>query len=98
MYILQCVAQARLLVANSQIGCILGKGGSIVSDMRKSTGARIKILSPKERPAIAGDSDELIHITGDVSRVKAALEAVTAQLRAHPPRNQPQVSCLYLQL
>ena len=83
--------QARLLVASSQIGCILGKGGSIVSDMRKTTGARIKILSPKERPPICAEGDELIHITGDQARVRAALEAITAQLRANPPKTQPQV-------
>ena len=84
-------AQARLLVSTTQIGCILGKGGAIVSEMRKSTGARIKILGPKERPPIAGDGDELIQVSGEAPRVKAALEAITAQLRAHPPRHQPQV-------
>lgn len=75
-------------MATGQIGCILGKGGSIVSEMRQSTGARIKIVGAKDRPLVAADGDELIHITGEASRVKAALLSITAQLRANPPRNQ----------
>lgn len=86
----------RLLVPNSQIGCILGKGGSIVSDIRSKSGARVKIFGPSERPAIAGSDDELVQITGDPQCVKAALEDILARLRDNPPRNFPQVLPLKL--
>lgn len=53
----------RLLVPSSQIGCLLGKGGSIVTEMRKVTKANIRI-SPKDEPSkCAEEDDELVQVT-----------------------------------
>lgn len=52
----------RLLVPSSQIGCLLGKGGSIVSEMRKVTKANIRI-SPKDEPSkCSEENDELVQV------------------------------------
>lgn len=39
---------ARLLVHPQQTGCLLGKGGFIITEMRRATGASIRIF-PKEQ-------------------------------------------------
>eukprot|EP00250_Pteridium_aquilinum_P012557 c20799_g1_i3 orf=769-2463(-) len=73
----------RLLVPSSQIGCLLGKGGSIVSEMRKVTKANIRI-SPKDEPSkCAEENDELVQIMGDQSVVQDALVQVLNRLRSN---------------
>lgn len=39
---------ARLLLHPQQVGCLLGKGGFIINEMRRATGASIRIF-PKEQ-------------------------------------------------
>lgn len=51
----------RLLVPSKVIGCLIGKGGSIVNDMRKKTKADIRI-SKGEKPKQASSSDELVEV------------------------------------
>lgn len=51
----------RLLVPNKVIGCLIGKGGSIVIDMRKKTHADIQI-SKGNKPRRASSSDELVEV------------------------------------
>lgn len=52
----------RLLVPSSQIGCLLGKGGSIVSEMRKATKANIRISPKDEHSKCAEENDELVQV------------------------------------
>lgn len=53
---------ARLLVPSDQIGCIIGKGGQIVQNIRSETGAQIRILKDDRLPPCALSSDELIQV------------------------------------
>jgi len=55
-------AQVRLLVDQSQVGCILGKGGSIINELRRSTGASVRVLSKQEIPACAAHLDEVLQV------------------------------------
>ncbi|CAK9863214.1 unnamed protein product [Sphagnum jensenii] len=80
----------RLLVPNNQIGCLLGKGGKIIEQMREETGAQIRILPKEQLPGCAVPSDELVQIFGDISVVKKALHAISTRLRENPPRDRPQ--------
>nr|KAJ0193283.1 hypothetical protein LSAT_V11C800433470 [Lactuca sativa] len=57
---------ARLVISQNQMGCLLGKGGSIVEDMRKMTGAFIKIVE---------------NVIGEMINVRDALYSVTGRLR-----------------
>ncbi|MBA0571842.1 hypothetical protein Golob_002213, partial [Gossypium lobatum] len=50
---------ARLLVSSDQIGCIIGKGGQIVQNIRSETGAQIRILKD-DLPSCALPTDELV--------------------------------------
>uniref|UniRef100_A0A7N2LGZ0 K Homology domain-containing protein n=1 Tax=Quercus lobata TaxID=97700 RepID=A0A7N2LGZ0_QUELO len=50
----------RLLVPTSRIGCLIGKGGAIVTEMRRLTKANIRILSKENLPKVASDDDEMV--------------------------------------
>ncbi|CAL9195580.1 unnamed protein product, partial [Musa hybrid cultivar] len=73
----------RLLVSTSRIGCLIGKGGSIISEMRKSTQANIRILSKENVPKVASEDDEMVQISGDIDTARNALVQVTTRLKAN---------------
>lgn len=70
----------RLLVPSKIIGCIIGKGGSIVNEIRKRTRADVRI-SKGERPKCADSNDELVEVSGEVSSVRDALIQIVLRLR-----------------
>lgn len=53
---------ARLVVPSNQVGCLLGKGGAIVSEMRKTTGAFIRIIGNDQAPKCASQNDEIVQV------------------------------------
>ncbi|PON96367.1 Polyribonucleotide nucleotidyltransferase [Trema orientale] len=78
----------RLLVPSDQIGCVIGKGGQIVQNIRSETGAQIRILKDEHLPPCALSSDELVQISGDASVVKKALYQIASRLHDNPSRSQ----------
>ncbi|KAK9270967.1 hypothetical protein L1049_026555 [Liquidambar formosana] len=78
----------RLLVLSSQVGCLLGKGGSVIKQMSSESGAQIRILPRDKLPPCASASDELVQITGGLDAVRKALQSVSQQLLENPPRDQ----------
>ncbi|XP_062196481.1 KH domain-containing protein At4g18375-like [Phragmites australis] len=70
----------RLLVPTKVIGCLIGKGGSIVNDMRKKTKADIRI-SKGNKPQRASSSDELVEVFGEVDKLRDALVQIVLRLR-----------------
>ncbi|KAJ4897279.1 RNA-binding KH domain-containing protein [Raphanus sativus] len=72
---------ARLVVPTSQIGCLLGKGGAVVSEMRKATGAAIQILKVEQNPKCTSENDQVVQITGEFPNVREAIYHVTSRLR-----------------
>ncbi|XP_059449221.1 KH domain-containing protein HEN4 isoform X2 [Corylus avellana] len=79
---------ARLLVPSDQIGCVIGKGGQIVQNIRGETGAQIRILKDEHLPPCALSSDELVQITGEAPVVKKALSQIASRLHDNPSRSQ----------
>ncbi|XP_041004478.1 KH domain-containing protein HEN4-like isoform X2 [Juglans microcarpa x Juglans regia] len=79
---------ARLLVPSDQIGCVIGKGGQIVQNIRGETGAQIRILKDEHLPPCALSSDELVQISGEASVVKKALHQIASRLHDNPSRSQ----------
>lgn len=55
-------AVARILVSSNQIGCLLGKGGSIIAEMRKSSGAFIRIMGKDQMPKCASENEEVVQV------------------------------------
>lgn len=56
----------RLLVLSTQVGCILGKGGSVIKQMALESGAQIRILPRDKLPPCASVVDELVQVRFDV--------------------------------
>lgn len=81
---------ARLLVPNIQIGCLLGKGGRIIEQMRKEIAAQIRVMPKEQLPLCASPTDELVQLSGDPALVKKALKAVSSRLYENPPRERSQ--------
>ncbi|AQK64890.1 Flowering locus K homology domain [Zea mays] len=81
---------ARILVQGNQVGCLLGKGGSIIQQLRSDTGAGIRVLSSENLPQCALQSDELVQISGAPSLVRKALYEISTRLHQHPRKeNRP---------
>lgn len=53
---------ARILLSSHQIGCLLGKGGSIIAEMRKLSGAHIRVLAKEKLPKCASGDEEVIQV------------------------------------
>ncbi|THU49898.1 hypothetical protein C4D60_Mb06t14400 [Musa balbisiana] len=79
---------ARLLVLSNQVGCLLGKGGSVIKQMSADSGAQIRILPRDKLPLCASQQDEIVQLTGGVESVKKALHLVAQQLLDNPPRER----------
>jgi poly(rC)-binding protein 2/3/4 len=73
----------RLLVPTSRVGCLIGKGGSIINEMRRITQANIRVLTKESLPKVAAEDDEMVQISGDPDLAKDALMQVTSRLRAN---------------
>eukprot|EP00252_Welwitschia_mirabilis_P004930 TRINITY_DN15286_c0_g1_i1.p1 TRINITY_DN15286_c0_g1~~TRINITY_DN15286_c0_g1_i1.p1 ORF type:complete len:586 (+),score=75.80 TRINITY_DN15286_c0_g1_i1:327-2084(+) len=83
------VITTRLLVPASHAGSLIGRGGSVVSEMRRSTGANIRILPREDLPRCALESDELVQIVGDIRVSREALIQISSRLRANLRNDAP---------
>ncbi|KAH7415013.1 hypothetical protein KP509_14G023600 [Ceratopteris richardii] len=83
----------RLLVPKSHIGCLLGKGGKIIEQMRKDIGAQIRILPKEQQPPSADSTDEVVQVAGDAALVRKAVFEISTRLyeNATGERNQKGV-------
>ncbi|CAN1141285.1 KH domain-containing protein At4g18375 [Linum perenne] len=70
----------RMLIASKVIGCIIGKSGSIISEIRKRTNADIRI-SKGDKPKCAEVNDELVELQGEVGCVRDAIVQIILRLR-----------------
>ncbi|KAI3881538.1 hypothetical protein MKX03_035616 [Papaver bracteatum] len=90
----------RLLVPSKVIGCIIGKSGSIINEIRKRTKADIRI-SKSEKPKCADSRDELVEVAGEVANVRDALVQIVLRLRddalkdKEGGRNLPTADSIY---
>ncbi|XP_035545540.1 KH domain-containing protein At4g18375-like isoform X1 [Juglans regia] len=70
----------RLLLPSRVIGCIIGKSGSIINEIRKRTKADVRI-SKSDKPNCAAVNDELVEVLGEVGSVRDALIQIVLRLR-----------------
>uniref|UniRef100_A0A0D9VUI9 K Homology domain-containing protein n=1 Tax=Leersia perrieri TaxID=77586 RepID=A0A0D9VUI9_9ORYZ len=73
----------RLLVSTSRIGCLIGKGGSIITEIRRTSRANIRILSKENVPKVAAEDEEMVQISGDLDVARHALLQITTRLKAN---------------
>ncbi|EPS64599.1 hypothetical protein M569_10179, partial [Genlisea aurea] len=69
-----------LLIPSKVIGCIIGRSGSIINEIRKRTKADIRI-SKSQKPKCADEDDELVEIKGQLRYVRDALIQIVLRLR-----------------
>ncbi|CAA7044392.1 unnamed protein product [Microthlaspi erraticum] len=72
---------ARLLVHSPFIGRLLGKGGHLISEMRRATGAGIRVFAKDQATKYESQHDEIVQIIGNVKTVQDALFQITSRLR-----------------
>ncbi|XP_059640671.1 KH domain-containing protein HEN4 [Cornus florida] len=72
---------ARLLVHSQQIGCLLGRGGIIIAELRRVTGASIRIFPKEQVPKCGSQNDEVVQVIGSLQSVQDALFQITGRLR-----------------
>ncbi|KAK1425779.1 hypothetical protein QVD17_21137 [Tagetes erecta] len=79
------ILTTRLLVPSSRIGCLIGKGGSIISEMRNLTRANIRIISIENEnlPMVASEDEQMVQISGEINAASNALLQVTTRLRGN---------------
>ncbi|XP_072979043.1 KH domain-containing protein At4g18375-like [Typha angustifolia] len=71
----------RLLVPKSRIRRLIGKNGSIMDKMMRTTRANIQIVTRKNVREVASHN-EMVQITGGLDVAKSALVQITTRLRA----------------
>lgn len=87
---IEAKVMVRLLVDNSQVGPLLGKGGSVINEMRDKSGALIRVIQgATDLPVFRGPTDQLVQVSGEFDKVKTALQLVSQRLRENPPRVRP---------
>ncbi|KAG6527401.1 KH domain-containing protein HEN4-like [Zingiber officinale] len=84
----QTTVSARLLILSNQVGCLLGKGGSVIKQISADSGAQIRILPKEKLPLCGTQQDEIVQIIGGVDSVKKALHLVGQQLLDNPTRER----------
>ncbi|CAL0319526.1 unnamed protein product [Lupinus luteus] len=79
----------RLVVSRMHVGCLLGKGGKIIEQMRMETRTQIRVL-PRDHnlPRCVSMSEEIVQVTGDVNDVKNAVEVISSRLRESQHRDR----------
>ncbi|CAF2137957.1 BnaA02g10500D [Brassica napus] len=79
----------RLVVSKVHVGCLLGKGGKIIEQMRIETKTHIRIL-PRETnlPRCVSLSEEIVQIVGEAAAVRNALAIVSSRLRESQHRDR----------
>lgn len=53
---------ARLIVSSKQVGCLLGKGGTIISEMRKVTSTGIRIMGGDQVPKCIPENHNVVQV------------------------------------
>uniref|UniRef100_M4DT31 K Homology domain-containing protein n=1 Tax=Brassica campestris TaxID=3711 RepID=M4DT31_BRACM len=79
----------RMLVPSDQIGCVIGKGGQVIQNLRNETNAQIRVIKDNlPACALTLSHDELLQIIGEPLIVREALYQVASLLHDNPSRFQ----------
>lgn len=78
--------QHEMTVSNDLIGCIIGKGGTKIAEIRQISGAMIRISNCEEREG--GNTDRTITISGNPDSVALAQYLINMRWVLAPPRKR----------
>ncbi|KAK7252275.1 hypothetical protein RIF29_36108 [Crotalaria pallida] len=86
---------ARLAVLSDHVGCLIGEGGAIISEMRKATRASIRIVDRDMVPKCASNSDQVVQVSGYGSDLSSEAEQRTPVDTVSPPLQNGEVEFMY---
>ncbi|KAH8915068.1 hypothetical protein BT69DRAFT_1310452 [Atractiella rhizophila] len=69
----------QIFIPNELVGCIIGKGGSKINEIRQMSGSHIKILEPGEGGGGA-NGERLVVITGQQANIQMAVQLLAQRL------------------
>lgn len=72
----------KLLLSHMAVGCVIGRGGTLIKEMMMQTGAIIKASQPAE--LIQATNERWLSITGTPEAIEAVVGAVMAQIMQSP--------------
>ncbi|PKA55690.1 KH domain-containing protein [Apostasia shenzhenica] len=72
----------RLLIPRSRVGCLIGKSGVVIKEMRRATHASISIVE-ESLPSVASEDDAMVEISGDLMNARDALIEVIGRLKSN---------------
>ncbi|KAL8143504.1 hypothetical protein V2J09_016536 [Rumex salicifolius] len=78
----------RLVVSRMHVGSLLGKGGSIIAQMRMETKTQIRILPRDHSPRCVTAGEEIVQIVGDETGVKKAINIISSRLKESQHRDR----------
>lgn len=71
----------QIFVPNDLVGCIIGKGGQKINEIRQMSGSHIKIMEPQAGIAAGGSGAErLVTITGPPANIQMAVQLLYQRL------------------
>uniref|UniRef100_A0A0E0R0X8 K Homology domain-containing protein n=1 Tax=Oryza rufipogon TaxID=4529 RepID=A0A0E0R0X8_ORYRU len=70
----------RLVVPSNKVGCILGEGGKVITEMRRRTGAEIRVYSKADKPKYLSFDEELVQVAGLPAIERGALTEIASRL------------------
>lgn len=65
----------KVVVPNTKVGCVIGKGGSIIRFIREQSKAQVNVSS-----AIPGQTDRVVTITGTQEATQKAFQLIQAKV------------------
>ncbi|KAJ3692191.1 hypothetical protein LUZ60_012541 [Juncus effusus] len=73
---------SRMVIPKLHVGCLLGKGGKIIEQMRNETKTHIRVL-PRDpnTPRCVSLSEEVLQVAGDPNSVKRAIAVISDRLK-----------------
>ncbi|KAK9886597.1 hypothetical protein WA026_017520 [Henosepilachna vigintioctopunctata] len=74
----------RMMIHQSQAGCVIGMGGCKIQELREKTGARVKIFS---NPA-PQSTDRIIQIQGDPDKCIDTIREIITLVKTNPTKGQ----------
>jgi len=75
-----CTQSHEITVPNELIGCIIGKGGTKIAEIRQISGATIRISNCEEKDRETGNTDRTISITGAPDNVALAVYLINLRI------------------
>lgn len=74
------------VIANSQVGCILGRAGAVIKSIREDSRANLKM---SDQP-LPGSTDKTLTVKGDQSQVETAVDRICEQLDGYTSKPNPR--------